>query len=222
MGCFTVLKGKKKKYEQYVKKKDIKRMESPSTTLPEPENGGPSLQSAPPSFRNRTKAVPSTSRANMRIRALSAPSSLVVADGDALSMELDDQEEFKGHDGTTTDQRFSNPLPLPLPSPQDPYTLKNMGSFKTNNVGNLNQISGPLPLPPSAGGGLRNFSYEEVSSACLNFSADRYVSEGLSSTVYKATFGDDATSSKKLEATVTRLLPSSQVTHFHSKCLPVQ
>lgn len=210
MGCFTVLKGKKKKYEQYVKKRDIKKVESTSTTLPEPETQGPSLQSAPPSFRNRTKAVQSSSRANVRTRALSAPSTLIVADRDALSMELDDQEEFKGHGGTTTDQRFSNPLPLPLPSPQGTSMLKNMGSFKVTNASSAVQMSGPLPLPPSGGGGLRNFSYEEISSACQHFSADRCVSEGLSSTVYKASFGDDTMNSKKLEATVTRLIPSPQ------------
>lgn len=214
MGCFAVLKGKKKKYEQYAKKRDIERMEFRSTTLPEPESQEPSLQSAPPSFRNRTKTVQPTSRANIRARARSAPSSLVVADRDALSIELDDSEEFKGHGGTT-DQRFSSPLPLPLPSPQGTSILKTTESFKMNNVGNPMQISGPLPLPPLAGGGLRNFSYEEISSACQNFSADRCVSEGLSSTVYKATFGDDIASSKKLEATVARLLVP-QVTHFCS------
>ena len=215
MGCFTVLKGKKKKYEQYVKKRDIKR-ECTSTRLPEPETRGPSLQSAPPSFRNRTKLVQSTSRPNSRARALSAPSSLVVADQDALSMESDEQEEYKGRGGTAKEQqRFSNPLPLPLPSPQGISVLKNMGSFKsTSSSSPIIPICGPLPLPPLGGGGLRNFSYEEISSACQHFSADRCISEGLSSTVYKATFGDDTTSSKKLEATITRLLPSSQVANF--------
>jgi len=214
MGCFTVLKGKKKKYEQYVKKRDIKR-ECTSTRLPEPETRGPSLQSAPPSFRNRTKLVQSTSRPNSRARALSAPSSLVVADQDALSMESDDQEEYKGRGGTAKEQqRFSNPLPLPLPSPQGTSVLKNMGSFKSTCSSSSIPICGPLPLPPLGGGGLRNFSYEEILSACQQFSADRCVSEGLSSTVYKATFGDDTTSSKKLEATVTRLLPSPQVSNF--------
>lgn len=209
MGCFTVLKGKKKKKsDQYAKKMDIKKMECTSTTLPEPETQGPSLQSAPPSFRNRTKVVQSSSRANIRTRALSAPSSLIVADRDALTMELDDQEEFKGA-AAITDGRFSNPLPLPLPSPQHSSVLKNMGSFKMTNANSPIQMSGPLPLPPLGGGGLRNFTYEEVSSACQHFSADKCVSGGLSSTVYKATFGDDM-APKKLEATVTCLLPSSQ------------
>ncbi|ONK77157.1 uncharacterized protein A4U43_C02F3680 [Asparagus officinalis] len=209
MGCFTVLKGRKKKYEQCAKKRDIKRMESTSSTLPEPETRGPSLQSAPPSFKNRTKLVQSNNWANNRTRALSAPSSLVVADQDALSMELDIEEELKGQSGTFRDHRLSNPLPLPLPSPKATSTLKNTGSFKSTNLSSPIQMSGPLPLPP-LGGGLRNFLYEEISTACQHFSADRCVSEGLSSTAYKATFGDDSTSLKKLEATVTRLLPSSQ------------
>ncbi|KAJ6804886.1 putative serine/threonine-protein kinase PBL1 [Iris pallida] len=85
-----------------------------------------------------------------------------------------------------------------------------MGSFKSTNPGSPIPISGPLPLPPLGGGGLRNYSFEEVSAACQQFSADTYMSEGISSTIYKATFGDDTMSSKKLEATVTRLLPSTQ------------
>ncbi|KAJ6812139.1 putative serine/threonine-protein kinase PBL1 [Iris pallida] len=210
MGCFTVLKSKKKKYDRYVNKKDTNRDEIARTSQPEPEIRGPSLQSAPPSFRNRAKLTQSASPAsNSRARTMSAPSTLIV-DQDALSMELDDQEEYKGQVGSSN-QRFSNPLPLPLPSPQVTSVLRNMGSFKLTNAGSpIIPSSGPLPLPPSAGGGLRNYSFEEISAACQQFSADKCMSEGLSSTIYKASFGDDTMSSKKLEATVTRLLPSPQ------------
>ncbi|XP_010922742.1 probable serine/threonine-protein kinase PBL1 [Elaeis guineensis] len=213
MGCFTVLKNKKKKKSgHFVNKKPIISQENMATSLPEPESRGPSLQSAPPSFRNRTELAQSASRvANSRARALSAPCSLVVVDHDAFSsIELDDQEEFKGRGGSVKEQRFSNPLPLPLPSPQATSGLKNRGSFKLSNVSGPILTSGPLPLPPSAGGGLRNFSFEEISLACQQFSVDRCVSEGISSTVYKASFGDDTTGFKRIEATVTRLLPSSQ------------
>lgn len=211
MGCF-VWNYKKKKSWQFVNKKPISIKENIATTLPEPESHGPSLQSAPPSFRNRTKSAQSASRVpNSRARALSDPSSLVVADQDALSsIELDDQEEFRGRGGSVKEQRLSNPLPLPLPSPQGTSALKNMGSFKLSNASGPILTSGPLPLPPSGGGGPRNFSFEEILSACQQFSVDRCVSEGISSTVYKATFGDDTVVPKRTEATVTRLLPSSQ------------
>lgn len=208
MGCFTSLRGKKKKDDKQTKTNSISRTEFTRTMLPEPVTQAPSLQSAPPSFRNRAKQIPLIKRpsTNSRTRALSAPSSLVVDDHYALSSsEVEDQEEYKGQAGSINNNRFSNPLPLPLPSPKSIYYSR---SFKSGNVSNRMQVPGPLPLPPQDG--LRSFLYEEISSACQNFSVDRCMSGGISSTVYKATFGDDNGSSKKLEATVTCLLPSSQ------------
>ncbi|KAA8517643.1 hypothetical protein F0562_015115 [Nyssa sinensis] len=180
------------------------------TTLPEPQIQTRALQSAPPSFRTRVKPVQPNNRVtNSRTRALSAPSSLNAAEQDALSsVECEEQEEPKSRVGSMKEQRPPSPQPLPLPSPQSAAVLRTMGSFKTvNSSGPLN-ASGPLPLPPS--GTLRNFSYEEIANACHNFSPERCMSEGLSSIIYKASFGDDASGSKKLEATVTRLHPSAQ------------
>lgn len=215
MGCFTVLRSRKKRNMHVVNKKPITVTESTASRLPEPESSGPSLQSAPPSFRNRTKiSQPANKMSNSRVRALSAPSSLIVDDQDALvTIEIDDQEENRGKGGgAVKEHRFSNPLPLPRPSQEDTSVLKNFGSFKSsNNFSGPIVTSGPLPLPPLGASGLRNFSYEEVSSACQLFSSDRCMSEGIMTTVYKATFGDDTVGSKKVEATVTRLLPSSQV-----------
>lgn len=73
-------------------------------------------------------------------------------------------------------------------------------------------IPQPLHLPPT--GLIRNFTYEEIAAACHNFSSDRCMSERLSSTIYSASFGDDASSAKKFEATVTRLHSSTQVLFF--------
>ncbi|XP_068669043.1 probable serine/threonine-protein kinase PBL11 [Aristolochia californica] len=208
MRCFTVLKSKKKKNEQPTSIKPNKPLEASPTVLPEPQIQSPSLQSAPPSFRTRTaKPVQPSIRATSRTRALSAPSSLHVAERDALSAgEYDEQEDSKGRGGPAKDQRLSSPQPLPLPSPQS--ALKNFGSFKSNASGPI-FASGPLPLPPL--GGLRNFSYDEIAAACQHFSPERCMSEGLSSTFYKASFGDEASGVKKLEATVTRLLPGAQI-----------
>ncbi|OMO64585.1 hypothetical protein CCACVL1_21660 [Corchorus capsularis] len=211
MGCFTVLKSKKKKSEQSVYVKRIAHMEHMPTTLPEPQVPTRSLQSAPPSFRTRVKPIPPITKATSnRARALSAPSSLDAAEQDALaSVEFEEQEESKGRVGLVKEQRSSSPQPLPLPSPHG-TVLKTMGSFKAGNTSGPLFASGPLPLPPSASGTLRNFSYEDIAAACHHFSSDRCTSEGLSSVMYKASFGDDTSSSKKFEATVTRLHPSSQ------------
>ncbi|KAG1371484.1 putative serine/threonine-protein kinase PBL18 [Cocos nucifera] len=209
MGCFTVLRCKKgKKQEQFVNQKPNTIKEYASTALPEPETHGLSLR---PSFRTMSKPIYPVNRVTVsRHRALSAPPRLDVAEGVALpSMEFDDHGESKINGGLAKDQRSANPLPLPLPSPEGSSALKSLGSFKSSNASNLTLTSGPLPLPPLAMG-LRNFSFEEISAACQHFLVDRCVSEGISSTVYKATFGDDASSSKKLEATVSCLLPSSQ------------
>ncbi|BFG36586.1 hypothetical protein CerSpe_228600 [Prunus speciosa] len=222
MGCFTVLKSKKKKSEQtiYVKCVPNHKEQTPAT-LPEPQVQTRTLQSAPPSFRNRVKPIqPVNSRAtNNRTRALSAPSTLDAADQEALSsVEYEEPEDSKYRSGTIKEQLSPIPQPLPLPSPQGAAALRTTGSFKSVTTSGPLYASGPLPLPPTGAlpagtlptGTLRNFLYEEIASACHNFSSDRCMSEGLSSIIYKASFGDDSSSSKKFEATVTRLHPSTQ------------
>ncbi|KAG6495441.1 hypothetical protein ZIOFF_043265 [Zingiber officinale] len=206
MGCFTILKqNKKKKNVSFASKRPPKLNESSTSTLPEPECDKPSLQSAPPSFRNRTRSSQSISP-NVRARALSDPPSLIVADRDVL--EFDDQEECKGRSWPVKDQHFSNPLPLPLPSPRTDSVLKNFSSFKSNQPMSSSNTSGPLPLPQSKKG-LRNFSYDEISIASQHFSLEFGISESSSMTVCNATFGNEITS-KKIEATVTCLQHFSQ------------
>lgn len=220
MGCFTVLKSKKKKAEPILSSvKCGNSQEYLPTTLPEPRNATRSLQSAPPSFRTRVKpAYSNKKQTNNRMRALSAPSSLVAAEDTLSSNEYDEQEESKSRVGSKKEYQPASPQPLPLPSPQSAVALKNTGSFKMGNGSGPLNASGPLPLPPTppptvpSSGNLRCFSYEEIAAACLNFSPERCMSEGLSSVIYRASFGEESSSSKKLEATVTRLHPSNQVT----------
>ncbi|XP_015897445.3 probable serine/threonine-protein kinase PBL1 isoform X2 [Ziziphus jujuba] len=206
MGCFTVLKCKKKRSEQNVHIKRVSPTEKTPTTLPEPQIATRSLQSAPPSFRTRVKPIQPVNRVtNCRTRALSAPSSLDAAEQDALSsIEYDEPDESKYRATSTKEQRPPSPQPLPLPTLG--RVLKSTDSFKSGTASG--PLSGPLPLPPS--GTLRNYPYEEIASACHHFSSDRCMSEGLSSIIYKASFGDETSSSKKFEATVTRLHPSTQ------------
>ncbi|KAL6954511.1 hypothetical protein U1Q18_008648 [Sarracenia purpurea var. burkii] len=214
MGCFTVLKCKKKKPEQTSYARRVNPQEHSPTALPEPHSQTRSLQSAPPSFRTRGKPVQPTKRVtNSRIRALSAPSSLNAEEQDALSLiECEEQEQPKSRIGSTKEHRSLSPQPLPLPSPQihiqSASVLKTMGSFKSGTSSGPLNASGPLPLPPL--GMLRNFSYEELAAACHNFSPERCTSEGFSSVMYRASFGDDTVGLRKLEATVTRLHPSPQ------------
>jgi hypothetical protein len=215
MGCFTVFRSKKKKVplETFpsLSKKPIDARESTSSRLPEPEVHAPSLQSAPPSFRNRAKIAQSAGKVtNSRARVLSAPSTLVVVDQFGFPYEFKDQDDSRDKEGSMKGHRFSNPLPLPLPSPEG-NSLRKFGSFKTSNVSGPLEVSGPLPLPPKKRDGLRVFSYEEVSSACQWFSADQRVSETLSSTSYKATFRDGFADTRATGATVARLPPSTQV-----------
>ncbi|KAJ1285982.1 hypothetical protein BS78_03G319000 [Paspalum vaginatum] len=218
MGCFTVLRSKKKKspFDNPLvpSKKSMDARESTSSRLPEPEVHVPSLQSAPPSFRNRAKiSQPANKVSNSRARVLSAPSTLIVVDQFGFPYaEYQDQDDSRDKEGSTKGHRFSNPLPLPLPSPEGHSLtpLRNFGSFKASNVSGPLEMSGPLPLPPKKCDGLRIFSFEEVSSACQWFSGDQCVSETLGSTSYKATFRDDFSDTKTTEATVARLLPSTQ------------
>lgn len=208
MGCFTVLKSKKKRVEHSQSFKSVTCKEHAPTSLPVPQVQTRSLQSAPSSFKTRVKPIPFNNKiSNHRTRASSAPCSLDAAEQDALAhIEFEEQEETKGHAGQVK-ERQSSPQPLPLPAPQATGVLKATGSIKGGNYSGPLVTSGPLPLPR----GLRNFSYEEVSAACHHFSSDVCASEGLSSVMYNASFSDDASSSKKFEATVTRLHPSTQV-----------
>lgn len=180
--------------------------------LPEPEVRTRSIQSAPPSFKTRVKPVqPVSGATNDRLRVLSAPSTLDIAEPDILSsVEIGDFEDSRFHP-STREQKSPSPQPLPLPSPQGGSVLKSMSSFKSVPGGGSGPLyaSGPLPLPVF--GTLRNFSFEEISSACHNFSPDRCLSEGLSSVLYRASFGNENTGSRKFEATVTRLQTSTQV-----------
>lgn len=202
MGCFTVLK-----------KKSVPTVHQ---TQARP------LQSSPPSFR--TKVNPITNVTNNRTRVSSAPSALDAAEQNALaSSEYEEQPQSKHHVGLMRERRLPTPQPLPLPPRCG--ALGATSSFRLRTLSGPLCTPGPLPLPPT--GLLRNFTYEEIAAACHNFSSDRCVSECLSSTIYRATFGGGASSSKKFEATVTRLHSSTQALfsklhYFHflaSSCL---
>ncbi|KAL8232507.1 hypothetical protein R6Q57_002285 [Mikania cordata] len=211
MGCLTVLKGKKKKSNTSIHVKRVNPQDPTPTTLPEPVTQTRALQSAPPSFRTRVKSLqPSHSAIASRMRALSAPSTLDAAEQDALSTA-----EYEGS-GSGGSGMPPAPQPLPLPAPHS-TNLKTMGSFKVGSGSGPLNVSGPLPLPPNGNHlaptgnqlpPLKNFSFEEIAAACHNFSPQRCVSEGLSSVMYRASFGEDV--SKNLQATVTSLRPSSQ------------
>ncbi|XP_073156390.1 probable serine/threonine-protein kinase PBL11 [Henckelia pumila] len=218
MGCFTVLKSKKKKSEQTIFIKRVNPQEHSPTMLPEPQTQTRSLQSAPPSFRNRVKPSPSNNAiSSSRTRTLSAPSSLDATEQDALtSAEYEEQEQPASRIGSIKEYSSPTPQPLPLPSPHGTNALKTTSSFKMNNNNGLLNSSGPLPLPPTVPltlpgkGMLINFSFDEIASACHNFSPERCMSEGLSSVIYQASFGDDNSGPRKFEATVTRLHSSNQ------------
>lgn len=221
MGCFKVSKGKKKRSEQNMYVKRVNPQDHPPTALPEPPTHTRNLQSAPSSFRDRVKHVQLNN--NTRARTLSAPSSLDAAEQDALSVDYEEQEGSKSRFGSMKERQTPNPLPLPLPAPQNASVLKNFGSFKVLNASGQLNISGQLPLPPALPpsqpstspqilitGTVRNFSFEELATACHNFSPELCMSEGLSSTIYRASFRDDCSGLRKVEATVTRFYSSSQ------------
>ncbi|KAE8671623.1 B3 domain-containing transcription repressor VAL2-like isoform X1 [Hibiscus syriacus] len=209
MGCFTVLRSRKKKTEHSVFLKPVAHREHTPTALPEPRVHTRSLQLAPLGFRTRVKPYQVNNETTRdRTHTLYAPSCFDAAKEEGLaSAEFEGLEELKSHVELVKEPRSPSPQPLPLPSP--PHTgLKKMGNFKSGIASGPLFASGPLPLPPCES--LRNFSHEEIATACDHFSSDRCTSEGLSSVLYKASFGDDASSSKKFEATVTNLHPSSQ------------
>ncbi|XP_048491217.1 uncharacterized protein LOC125492613 [Beta vulgaris subsp. vulgaris] len=168
MGCFRVLKGKKKKTKKSVHIKRVLPQESTPITLPEPQIGSHALQSAPPSFRTRGQPLQPTNKLTYNgMRAHSAPSSLHEPDRESSSIECEEREELKSHvQLPPQEQRSPSPQPLPLPSPHGLGSFKSTSNFKAGSSSGPLNASGPLPLPPS--GSLWNFSYEEISSACHN------------------------------------------------------
>lgn len=198
------------------------------TALP----NSPTLRAWPsvlPSFPDRVKPVEQNNRkTNTRARALSAISNLDAAKQDALSVDYEKQLNLKSPYGSTKERQNPIPQPLPLPLPPKAAVLKNLGSSKKLNTSGPSNIAGPqplpLPLPPplplsqpstlpqslTSIGLLRHFSYEELATACNNFCPERCMSRGLSSMIYRASFGDESSGFRKLEATVACVTPSSQ------------
>lgn len=191
-----------------------------------PQNHPPTALPTSPSFTDRVKPVqPNNSITNTRARGLSARSSLDSAEQDVLS--VDDEEQINSRSPYGSMKKRHNPIPQPLPLPLPPKAaaLKNLGSFKVLNASGPSNIASPLPLPPPCPltqpstlpqslpsiGILRNFSYEELATACNNFCPGRWMSGGPSSMIYRASFGDDSSGFRNLEATVTCFNPSSQV-----------
>ncbi|KAL2337596.1 hypothetical protein Fmac_012042 [Flemingia macrophylla] len=183
---------------QVLPKKEQRSSSPQPLPLPSSLGGGGALK-ATSSFKSGTNSGPLYRSARD------------AAEQDALaSVEYEESEESKHRVGLMKEQSSCNPRPLPLPSPQGGGSgaLKAIGSFKLGMASSALYASEPLPLPPT--GLLRNFPFEEIAAACHNFSSDRCTSECLSSTIYSASFGDNASSAKKFEATVTRLHSSTQ------------
>ncbi|KAF3785001.1 putative receptor-like protein kinase [Nymphaea thermarum] len=184
MGCFMVLKNRKKSSDRSSHLNSIEAVGNPHSTI----------QSVPQSFQNRSKFEAIDNLHNERTCFFSPPSSLAIHE--------QDQKRAAGEKPT-----ICTTHPLPLPSPRG-GSLKQMNSFKSINSSDPIRLSGPLPLPPL--GGIRCFSYSEIVAACNNFSPDRCMGDGLSTTTYKASFGDESCASKTFDATVVRLHLSKQ------------
>ncbi|CAN6468925.1 unnamed protein product [Victoria cruziana] len=188
MGCFTVLMNRKKS-------SDRSTHLNPTEAV---DNLHPTIQSVPQSYQNRSKFEAAHNLPNERTCFSSPPSCL----------RVHEQEESKHQRRAMGEkQAISMTHPLPLPSPRS-SSLMQMNSFKSINNSDPSPLSGPLPLPPL--GGVRCFSYSEIAAACNNFSPDRCLGEGLSTTTYRASFGDEPCGSKTFDAIVVRLQLSKQ------------
>lgn len=86
-------------------------------------------------------------------------------------------------------------------------SLKGSSNFKSSG---LVPNSEPMPLPPPKDmSSLRSFTYEELSSACNNFSQECCFYEGQASLVYKASIKDEI-SGQMIDVAITRFLAASQ------------
>ncbi|CAL5211149.1 unnamed protein product [Lathyrus oleraceus] len=130
MGCLTVIKNMKKRYEKS-KSQSGSRNEQLSTALPQLQ-ASRSLHFNPRNPKTSGKSPnPVTRVTNNRTRALSAPSALEAAEQEALaSIEQEEREMPKTLARLMREPRVPSPvpcpLPLPLPSPgrRGPLKLK--------------------------------------------------------------------------------------------------
>lgn len=108
----------------------VNPQEHPRTAFPEPPIQMRTLQSAPPSYRDRIKPVhPNNSITNTMGRALSVPSNLDAAEHNALSVDYEERLNSKSPFGSLKERQNPNPQPLSLPLPQNATVLKNSGKF---------------------------------------------------------------------------------------------
>ncbi|CAI8600675.1 unnamed protein product [Vicia faba] len=128
MGCLTVIKNMKKKYERS-KSQIGSRNEKVSTAMPQLQ-ASRSLHFNPQNPKSSVKSANPINRVTYnRTRALSAPSALEAAEQEALaSIEQEEQEMSKTLARLMKEPRVPSPvpspLPLPLPSPRSRGPLK--------------------------------------------------------------------------------------------------
>ncbi|XP_057459167.1 probable serine/threonine-protein kinase PBL1 isoform X2 [Lotus japonicus] len=146
MGCFTILKSKKKLFDRIIRSKRVNHNEHGAAVLPGSQTQTRSLQSAPPSFKTKVKSIhPLNKVFNSKSRALSAPSALDSAEQNAFaSTEHEEHEESKHRVIPGKEPRSPGPQPLPLPSPQGGGALKVIISLKPGLVNGPLYASGAL------------------------------------------------------------------------------
>ncbi|MED6115052.1 hypothetical protein PIB30_086456 [Stylosanthes scabra] len=203
MGCFLTLL--KKKLDEMKLKNQISRNKNLASHLAEPrrQSVSSSALSSPASFRAEpSNPVFPNIINNFHGGPVSASSSsLSEAEQDAVAAIAHVQQprcQYGLSNGLFPTHPHPHPVPLPRPPPALSPLKANVSSSPTSS-----------PVSPSRTSSLRYYRYEEILAACQNFSSERCVLQCVSSSNFKASFGDDS-SSRTVEATVTRVNPSIQ------------
>lgn len=232
MGCFSVQKPKKKVGEQTVKLDEVgdgQEVQSPSP-LPRP------VLSAPPSFKRTVRAIQNAQRfiihSNPKLRSLH-PSY-----GSIESRHSTSDQRFSLSDVATHSKPMPLPSPSLQPSPKPsgyvlPHPTDHVNgvstSPKAHNVNGKQTSTGsvghgalkgrvfpwdlqPLPPPKEAMAtalGLKSFAFEDLSSACQQFSP--HSSVGDDNISYAGTIKVSAKGDKEQEVLIIRLHEKSHL-----------
>lgn len=92
-------------------------------------------------------------------------------------------------------------------NPLGSHSTTETNSAELKNSSPRRSLAQPLPLPPASdlGASLREFSYDELAGACLNFAPEFFIRDGGAGSVFRATVRHTSDEEGAIDIAVTRL-----------------
>lgn len=122
--------------------------------------------------------------------------------GSGSSLSSSSSAPFSGCSVSTfthNSKTYNNPLGFHSTTETNSPELKDTSPWRS--------LAQPLPLPPASdlGASLREFSYDELAGACLNFAPEFFIRDGGAGSVFKATVRHTSDEEGAIDIAITRL-----------------